>query len=237
MNLLGESKNLNMSYSTKNSGMSVKFEFKSPSPVLEFQILNSILTPDQLAELSPPQINSNVVILSGRGPLWLYSYLVHEYHFKRIVATFEPRLNKGIVVISVSDNDIGKGIDIESGKLEDVKLGANGKLKLELLVSEKSNIQIIKVSIEGDRFIEPSEMKNINYPDVDMTKPIVIFGFMPVWLASRLTAYYVHRCPYFAVYDPRIGGAIVTATHSKKKVGEVIEIDIKDFRIKRWNIK
>lgn len=38
------------------------------------------------------------VVISGRGPIWLYAALVHHYHPAAWVATFDPRLGGGVVV-------------------------------------------------------------------------------------------------------------------------------------------
>jgi CRISPR-associated protein Csx3 len=37
------------------------------------------------------------VILSGRGPLWLYARLIHHYHPARWIAIHDPRL--GYIVV------------------------------------------------------------------------------------------------------------------------------------------
>ena len=38
------------------------------------------------------------VVLSGRGPVWLYAALAHNYHATAWVGTFEPRLAGAVVV-------------------------------------------------------------------------------------------------------------------------------------------
>jgi len=40
------------------------------------------------------------VILSGRLPVWAFAALAHLFHPRPWVATFEPRLRKGVVVAS-----------------------------------------------------------------------------------------------------------------------------------------
>ena len=68
--------------------------------LLEFE-LDGPMTPEELKKVDPPIVNTTKgVIISGRGPIWLYGYLVHEYHPTPWVATFDPRLGKGVIVAS-----------------------------------------------------------------------------------------------------------------------------------------
>lgn len=49
------------------------------------------------------------VIIEGRGPIWLYGYLVHGFHAAKWVATFDPRLgNNGAAVVVESHT---KGVE------------------------------------------------------------------------------------------------------------------------------
>jgi len=67
--------------------------------------LSRTLTPEDLAGLAPPDLVQLGcahlgVILSGRGPIWLYGFLIHYYHPCSYVAIYDPRLQGGIVVAS-----------------------------------------------------------------------------------------------------------------------------------------
>lgn len=73
----------------------------------EYQILDLRLTENGIVE--PSNINDLIlpdnidtrkgVIIYGKAPVWLYSYLIHECHSFSWVATFDPRIG-GIVVQS-----------------------------------------------------------------------------------------------------------------------------------------
>jgi CRISPR-associated protein Csx3 len=74
---------------------------------LSFQRLSIALTsadrliaPKDLRSLTlPPGIDTTVgVVITGRGPIWLYTYLVHELHPTAWVACYDPRL--GAVVVT-----------------------------------------------------------------------------------------------------------------------------------------
>lgn len=75
----------------------------SISTSTDYQILSftgpDVLTPDDLIGLTlPANINHKIgIVISGRGPVWLYAYLVHLCHPFAWVATHDPRL--GYVVV------------------------------------------------------------------------------------------------------------------------------------------
>ncbi|NVM01301.1 MAG: CRISPR-associated protein Csx3 [Candidatus Helarchaeota archaeon] len=61
--------------------------------------LKDILEPNILENLELPKINNTKgVILDGRGPIWLYCYMVHHYHTTKFIATHDPRLGGAVVV-------------------------------------------------------------------------------------------------------------------------------------------
>lgn len=74
---------------------------KETYTLIEFQIQGGICTPDILTTLKPPEVDATRgVILSGRGPVWLFGHLIHYYHPTAWIATFDPRLGGGVVVAS-----------------------------------------------------------------------------------------------------------------------------------------
>lgn len=63
------------------------------------------LTPDVLRTVAPPDhlrlgFSDKGVILSGKGPIWLYGFLVHFYHATRYIGVYDPRLRAAVVVES-----------------------------------------------------------------------------------------------------------------------------------------
>jgi len=69
--------------------------------VVHFELAQP-LQPTQLSIISPPQLPDPTkgVVLSGRGPIWLYAYLLHHYHPVPFLAVFDPRLAGAVVVAS-----------------------------------------------------------------------------------------------------------------------------------------
>ncbi|MFZ2071649.1 MAG: CRISPR-associated ring nuclease Crn3/Csx3 [Halobacteriota archaeon] len=66
--------------------------------ILSFEI-DGVLSPENLMALIPPKIEeSKGVILSGRGPIWLYCFLTHFYHPTKFIATHDPRLGGAVIV-------------------------------------------------------------------------------------------------------------------------------------------
>lgn len=73
-------------------------EEKEKFTLVSFEIPD-ILTPGDLTALSPPKVNgAKGVVLSGRGPIWLYCFLTHFYHPTKFVATYDPRLEGAVIV-------------------------------------------------------------------------------------------------------------------------------------------
>lgn len=57
--------------------------------------------------------DSKGIVISGRLPVWAYSALVHFYHPRPFVATFDPRLGGAVVVEShVRGINIGDVISV-----------------------------------------------------------------------------------------------------------------------------
>ncbi|AKB22711.1 CRISPR-associated ring nuclease Crn3/Csx3 [Methanosarcina sp. WH1] len=61
--------------------------------------MDDVLGPEDLAAITPPNVNgAKGVILSGRGPIWLYCFLTHFYHPTKFIATYDPRLEGAVIV-------------------------------------------------------------------------------------------------------------------------------------------
>ena len=185
--------------------------------LLEFEFPEGVVEPSCLEGLPIPEVDSaKPLVLSGRGPQWFYQYLVHQFHFVRILATFEPRIGKGIVVEAPSYEDIGKSLDVETGEIGEEKIGAKGKIEMRLL--KLGGFQLLDASVKGDRFVEPSEMREIEWHSlqdlIDPSKPLLLHIFAPIWLGARIAAEFCNSVPWYAVYDPRIEGGVVIASHA-----------------------
>jgi len=80
----------------KNSVISFKVKKYKDFVVLEFE-LGRDLTPDDLKDIKPPdpvknKFSSKGVVLSGRGPIWLYGYLIHFYQSNEICCCIRPKI-------------------------------------------------------------------------------------------------------------------------------------------------
>lgn len=91
-----------------------KVEEKENFTVVEFELQGPI-TPEVLKGIKLPKINPQKgVIISGRGPVWLYGFLVHELHPTLWVGCFDPRLGGGVVVATHSpEKQVGDIVPIE----------------------------------------------------------------------------------------------------------------------------
>lgn len=79
--------------------------------------INDSISPNDLKFMKPPDISGvKGVILSGRGPVWLYGYLIHFYHPTKFIATYDPRLGGAVIVETHSkEYKVGDVIQIEVG--------------------------------------------------------------------------------------------------------------------------
>jgi len=85
--------------------MAIKFkkvEFERFT-VVEFELDGGVIEVKELPELRAPEVDyQKGVILSGRGPVWLFATLAHAYHPALWVGCFDPRLGGGVVTQSHS---------------------------------------------------------------------------------------------------------------------------------------
>lgn len=210
----------------------VKFYLRTGNvQILEF-IIDDLLEPSDLIEIQPVKVDSSKpLVISGRGPQWLYAFLAHYYHYTRILATYEPRANVGIVVSSVSEKDVGFGVDMETGALKEVKLGADGKIDVGLI--KLGPIQFLRAELLEGAFAEPSELKKVRWWDIkrsiDSSKPILMYVMAPVWVSAKLAVEFSNLVPWVSVYDPKLESSIVVAKHSPDapEVGRQVELKVR----------
>ena len=101
-----------------------------------------------------------------------------------------------------------------------------GDVVLELHRKEDHDVLEIRL----DKPIEPETLRDINASEhfASLLKEakgdlLVISGRAPIWLYAYLVHEFVHLYKAIAVYDPKIGGAVVVASHTSKfSPGEVI---------------
>ena len=92
-----------MKFSVQDHGEYVVVEFTLEGPI----------TPDILGSLEPPSVpGGKGVVLSGRGPVWLYGYMITYYvSVVPFLATHDPRLGHVVVCSPGSDHAPGNVID------------------------------------------------------------------------------------------------------------------------------
>lgn len=75
--------------------------------------------------------------------------------------------------------------------------------------------------------IEPHDLKGLNLPnEMIWSQGVVLEGKAPIWLYSYLT-HLCHPTAWVACFDPRMGGAVVTSTHSDVvEVGQVLKVKL-----------
>lgn len=98
--------------------------------LLEVEV-EGVLRPEQVRdilkevgkELPAAKYGNSVVVISGRLPVWVFGALVHYLHPFQAVATFDPRLQKGVVVAShTPELRVGDTVGIEDAEKKVVRL-------------------------------------------------------------------------------------------------------------------
>jgi CRISPR-associated protein Csx3 len=74
--------------------------------ILEIELTRSdrLINPEDIANLELPfgVDTTGGVMISGRAPIWLYCYLIHELHPTKWIACYDPRFDGGVVVATHS---------------------------------------------------------------------------------------------------------------------------------------
>jgi CRISPR-associated protein Csx3 len=71
---------------------------KHPATLITFNIENNVTTPEEAFNVELPEVPFDKgIILSGRGPIWLFARLIHHYHPTKWVAVHDPRI--GYIVV------------------------------------------------------------------------------------------------------------------------------------------
>ena len=81
--------------------------------LLTFEIEGGITDPKEVFSTPLPDVPQNMgVILSGRGPIWLYARLLHHFHPARWVAIHDPRIGYIVVQSHVKERYEGEILEV-----------------------------------------------------------------------------------------------------------------------------
>jgi len=79
-----------------------------PYQHLHFQITtdDGVIAPADIQGLKLPEgiVFNQGIVIEGKGPIWLYAYLVHECHPAAWVGCYDPRL--GAVVVATHTHEV-----------------------------------------------------------------------------------------------------------------------------------
>jgi CRISPR-associated protein Csx3 len=84
--------------------MTIAFSLKPQGEfsLLTFDLGKDPIEPGVLGKLDLPEIPHGPIVVSGRGPVWLFAYICHEVRSAPWVATHDPRLGGGVVVATTT---------------------------------------------------------------------------------------------------------------------------------------
>lgn len=83
--------------------------------MIELTAGDRLTNPSELPKLSiPAHLDTRGgVVISGRAPIWIYSYLVHALHPTAWVACYDPRLGAVVVATHSTHTNIGQVLPID----------------------------------------------------------------------------------------------------------------------------
>jgi len=80
------------------------------------------------------------------------------------------------------------------------------------------------LQITLDKPIQPSDLPSVEFPKAG-GKGLIISGRAPIWLYCYVFHYYLHLFRVIAIYDPKLQGAIIVASHDPEyEVGNIIPL-------------
>lgn len=94
---------------------SIDADGQFPATLLEIEIEGGVCEASDLAKIVVPNVpGDRGILISGRAPVWLFSFLTHHFHVCQWVATFDPRLAGGVVTSrhSVDAPEVGQVVSI-----------------------------------------------------------------------------------------------------------------------------
>ncbi|GAC1464553.1 MAG: hypothetical protein NVS2B14_09970 [Chamaesiphon sp.] len=82
---------------------------------IELTRSDRLISPEDFVELQLPLgiDTTGGVVISGRAPVWLYAYLVHELHPTSWIACYDPRMGAVVVAAHSRQVQIGQVIAVE----------------------------------------------------------------------------------------------------------------------------
>ncbi|MFA4805109.1 CRISPR-associated ring nuclease Crn3/Csx3 [Pyrococcus kukulkanii] len=103
----------------EEKGYTIQVKESEDRVVVEFSLAGPI-TPEEALEIAKdiekaiiPKYAHKLVIVSGRGPIWLYGIILHSLHPVKALATLDPRLGAVVVQSHSTEYKEGQVIPLE----------------------------------------------------------------------------------------------------------------------------
>lgn len=175
--------------------------------VATFHIDNQDLQSEELSEIQLPldAIQSEILILSGRGPLWLFSYLAN-LSTANILAIHEPRYQDGETLVAVIVDDLPSNrvgdflvVDLSSNSIgitDSIVATVPEPCGYDWVVDGREAYILLQIAIHPKSgtasFLSPRQLKDLRLPlatasDDRVREGVVLSGTFPPWIYARLS--------------------------------------------------
>lgn len=173
--------------------------------------------------------NERAIVLGGKGPLWLYAWLVQQCQGFEKIAIEDPSHAGAVVVQSSASSSDPTGSVIQPVTNQSDRTATTRESTRPTWEFRRQG-GAVRISLAAAGHFHPSILADpILYAMPDHPEgpgTVLLDGRPPIWLLSRLVIETVVRWPDASIhlYDPKLSGSVVVRTgpHQPAAIGSVL---------------
>jgi len=218
--------------------------------LLHFVLETDPLEPSALGmvtlPVNPDRVADGGVIISGRGPLWLFAHLATRLRSARWIGVYDPRFEGAVVVAAAADSHVQPGDVVDcapphspqpNGSNDSGQTGGPvGNESLRLGVCQDGRrpgaVLLTLQGVGGGRALHPRVIREADsWGTLDAalirSPSLLVFSSQyPVWLICAVVLRVCKLAPRTAlsVYDPKRAAAVVVGGTSSGAIPTGVEI-------------
>jgi CRISPR-associated Csx3 family protein len=203
--------------------------------ILEFRLGGNVLDPAELSQIALPEDLDGQrhlgLMLSGKGPNWLYGHLVHLAHAFAWVAVYDPRLCGGVVVMRHRTDApaLGQVIPFSEAGEGASPAPATERTLPQLSwsppqVSAFGEVMTLQLRPPGGgHAFHHADLADLRLPaahGLDKASLFCLSGQFPMWLLAAALVKLREQFPgpALAVYQPPLAGSVVVSSGTEGRM-------------------